>query len=113
MKVSRSKAAAAARIVRRKRPEGVTVSNGSVIDCTVAPAVSNSPTALSMRRALRPLLAELLQMVGGPGVERIPLLESTGASRVSGRGSSGGNSGDKAVGAGTAIAGSRSLGGER
>ena len=69
-------------------------------------------------QAYRHLLAELLQMVGGPGVERIPLLESAGAARGSGRGATG-NAGS-AVGVSNtdgvtsvASAAASSIGGER
>lgn len=52
-------------------------------------------------QAYRHLLAELLQMVGGPGVDRISMLESAGGA-VAGR-SSGRNSADgAAIGAGAA-----------
>lgn len=58
-------------------------------------------------QAYRHLLAELLQMVGGPGVERIPMLESAGAAaaaKSSGRGSASGSAG--AVGAAGSAVGS-------
>lgn len=76
-------------------------------------------------QAYRHLLAELLQMVGGPGVERIPTLESPGAAKGSGRNSAGvtvGAAADAGAGAEvdadsdvTAAAGAsaRSLGGKR
>jgi chromosome partitioning protein len=64
--------------------------------------------------AYRHLLAELLQIVGGPGVERIPLLESAGAARGSGRGAAGAAGAGATVGVtGVASAAISSRGGER
>ncbi len=49
----------------------------------------------------RHLLAELLQMVGGPGVERIPMLENAGAAKGGGRASAASSAGGSTEGSGS------------